>query len=360
MFLPQRLGSGRYRCDNIDTNVRLITPSVKLSALLPLSAVARPTTAWLLFVLTLQGQQPAARMRVWRALKALGAAVLRDGVYLLPNRTEFVAELQRQAEDVLRSAGSAQLLEVDARDVTQETEFRRLFDRTADYQGLIKQIRKLREQIVPDDRGTVAAQLTRVRRDFEAIVGQDFFPGEAASQTRRALEELTATFTRVTSPDEPHTTIGQIRRLDANQYVGRTWATRRRPWADRLASAWLIRRFIDPRARFVWLKSPEDCPKRALGFDFDGAAFTHIGGKVTFEVIMESFGLEADPGLRRVGALIHYLDVGGLPVAEAAGIEAVLRGAQSAFAADDALLAEAAKLFELLYISYSKQSQADA
>jgi hypothetical protein len=299
-------------------------------------------------------------MRVWRALKALGAGVLRDGVYVLPNRPQLLSELQVQAEDVMRSAGSAQILEVDARDEAQETEFRRLFDRTADYQELIKQIRKLREAIAPDDAGGATAQLTRLRREFEAVVAQDFFPGEAASQTRRALEELTQAVNRITSPDEPHTAIGLIRRLDATEYVGRTWATRRRPWADRLASAWLIRRFIDPRARFVWLKSPKDCPKRALGFDFDGAAFTHIGGKVTFEVLLESFALMADPGLRHVGALVHYLDVGGIPVAEAAGVEALLRGAQSAFVDDDALLTEAAKVFELLYISYGMQSQPGA
>jgi hypothetical protein len=297
---------------------------------------------------------------VWRALKALGAAVLRDGVYLLPNRAQFMRELQAQADDVIRAAGSAQILEVDTRDEAQETEFRDLFDRTADYEELIKQIRKLREAIASDDPSRAAAQLTRLRREVEAVVAQDFFPGEAAGQTRRALEELTQTVNRITSPDEPHTAIGLIRRLNASDYLGRTWATRRRPWADRLASAWLIRRFIDPSARFIWLKSPKDCPKRALGFDFDGAAFTHIGGKVTFEVLLESFGLTADPGLRQVGALIHYLDVGGIPVAEAGGVEALLRGAQSAFTDDDALLAEAAKIFELLYISYSLPSQPDA
>jgi hypothetical protein len=319
----------------------------------------RRPRAWLLFVLTLQGHQPAARMRVWRALKALGSAVLRDGVYLLPYRLEFAAELQLQAEDIVRSAGSAQIMEIDARDATQEAEFRRLFDRTADYHDIIKQIRKLREQIRPEAPDALAAQLVRMRRDVEAIVAQDFFPGEAAAQTRRALDELAQSIDRAISPDEPHSTTGSIRKLDADAYVGRTWATRRRPWADRLASAWLIRRFIDPRARFIWLKSPADCPKRALGFDFDGAAFTHVGGKVTFEVLMESFGLDKDPGLRRVGALIHYLDVGGIPVPESAGVEVVLRAAQGVFADDDALLAEAAKVIELLYISYRKQPESD-
>jgi hypothetical protein len=328
-----------------------------VSVIASLSAAPRPSAAWLLFVLTLQGQQQAARMRVWRALKSLGAAVLRDGVYLLPNRAQFLSELQAQAEDVMRAAGSAQILEVDTRDDAQETEFRVLFDRTADYQELVKQIRKLPATIAPDDSSGAAAQLTRLRREFESVVAQDFFPGEAVNQTRRALEELTHAVNRMTSPDEPHAAVGLIQPLDAGDYVGRTWATRRRPWADRLASAWLIRRFIDPRARFIWLKNPKDCPKRALGFDFDGAAFTHIGGKVTFEVLLESFGLTIEPGLRQLGALIHYLDVGGIPVAEAAGIESLLRGAQSAFADDDALLTEAAKIFELLYISYCMQSK---
>lgn len=295
-------------------------------------------------------------MRVWRALKALGAGVLRDGVYLLPNRMQFVSELQSQAEDVMRSAGSAQILEVNSRDETQEAEFRRLFDRTPDYQELMKQMRSLREATSPDDPSGATAQLTRLRRDFEAIVVQDFFPGEAADQTRRALEELTQEIMRAASPDEPHAAIGQIRRLNASEYAGRTWATRQKPWVDRLASGWLIRRFIDRSARFIWLKTPKDCPKRALGFDFDGATFTHVGGKVTFEVLLESFGLDADAGLRHVGALIHYLDVGGIPVAEAAGVETVLRGARNAFADDDRLLEEAAKVFELLYIAYSMQS----
>ena len=295
-------------------------------------------------------------MRVWRALKALGAAVLRDGVYLLPNRAELLVELQAQAEDVVRSMGTAQILEVNARDDQQEAEFRALFDRTAEYQDLMKQIRTLREELPTAEPGALSTQLTRLRRDFETVVATDFFPAEAANQTRRAMEELAQAVTRITSPDEPHSAVGQIRRLSAADYAGRTWATRRRPWVDRLASAWLIRRFIDPRARFLWLKSPEDCPKRALGFDFDGAAFTHLGGKVTFEVLMESFGLDADPGLRRVGALVHYLDAGGLPIAEAAGVETCLRGAHAAFTDDDTLLAEAAKIFELLYIAYSTQS----
>src|SRR3546814_6533704 len=80
---------------------------------------------------------------------------------------------------------------------------------------------------------------------------------------------------------------------------------------DRLACAWLIHRFIDSQARFLWLESPALCPADALGFDFDGATFTHIEARVSFEVLLASFGLD-QPGLRRIGALVHYLDVGGV------------------------------------------------
>ena len=311
-------------------------------------------TGWLLFVLTLQGQQQAARMRVWRALKAMRAAVLRDGVYLLPNRKELLAGLEAQVEDVARLAGSAQIFEIDSRDERQEAEFRGLFDRTVDYQSAIKRIRKLRTELESKPPRTLSVQLMRLRREVEAIAGQDFFPAEAANQTARALEELTVVASRALSPGEPHSIAGEVQRLDAKDYQARIWATRNRPWADRLASAWLIRRFIDSDARFLWLKNPKDRPKRALGFDFDGATFTHVGGKVTFEVLMESFSLDSDPGLQRVGALIHYLDVGGIPVPEAAGIESLLRAARSTFANDDVLLDEAARIFELIYIAYGE------
>jgi hypothetical protein len=141
--------------------------------------------------------------------------------------------------------------------------------------------------------------------------------------------------------------------VDLAKYSARTWATRARPWADRLASAWLIKRFIDRRAKFLWLKAPKNCPKRAVGFDFDGAEFTHVGAKVTFEVLLSSFGLDGDPALEKIGALIHYLDVGGVPAAEAAGIEALLRGARTTLSDDDQLMAEAVKVFDFLYAHYA-------
>jgi hypothetical protein len=318
-----------------------------------ITAARRP--AWLLFLLTVQGQQSALRMRVWRALKSLGVAVLRDGVYLLPNRPALLESLRALEKEVAAADGSVQLLELGARDSQQQQEFEALFDRTADHEKLLGEIRDTRKKLSKMDAGAVGAAAGRLRRDVENLVALDFFPGRAVSQTTLALEDFLADANAVLSPDEPHPVEGRVRKLDVAEYRGRTWATRKRPWADRLASAWLIRRFIDPRARILWLDTPGDNPEDALGFDFDGATFTHVGSRVTFEVLAASFDLDNDPGVEKIGALIHYLDVGGVPVPEAAGFEAILRGARATFADDDELLREAEKLLNLLYGTFARQ-----
>jgi len=160
---------------------------------------------------------------------------------------------------------------------------------------------------------------------------------------------------RALSPHEPSAAAGAIPRLDAAAYQRRTWATRARPWVDRLASAWLISRFIDREARILWLASPAACPADALGFDFDGAAFSHVGERVTFETLLASFGLEADAALLQLGRIVHALDVGGV-AAEAAGLERLLRGMRARLGDDDdALLGEAGRLFDDLYQAFREE-----
>ena len=181
--------------------------------------------------------------------------------------------------------------------------------------------------------------LQQVRREYEALVAIDYFPGPAQAQSAQALAEAEAAVTRHFSPDEPQPLHTGIRHLERTAYRGKRWATRQRVWVDRVASAWLIRRFIDPDARFLWLRTPQDCPADAIGFDFDGAAFTHTDHRVTFEVLVASFDLATDPALSRLGMLVHALDVGGVPVPEAAGFEAILTGVRASCADDDQILA---------------------
>jgi hypothetical protein len=121
-----------------------------------------------------------------------------------------------------------------------------------------------------------------------------------------------------------------------------------------VASAWLIKRFVDPDAKFVWLAKPADCPADAHGFDFDGATFTHANDLVTFEVLLAAFDLNDEPGLDGLARLVHYLDVGGdEPVPEAAGFEAVLAGLRDSHATDDALLAAVTPVLDALLRRFS-------
>lgn len=308
---------------------------------------------WITLVTSLPTENATARMRAWRALKASGAAVLRDGVYLMPEQDACRATLEAVAADVLAAGGSALVMAVSQPD---GTDFTSLFDRAADYAALLGDIASARGGVSPETASAAARQARKLRKAFMGIAETDFFPGEARRQAEAALSELEATAARALSPDEPHAIAADIRSLNVADYLGRTWATRRRPWVDRLASAWLIRRFIDPEAPILWLERPMDCPADALGFDFDGAAFSHLGGHVTFEVLAMSFGLDADSAIPRIGRIVHSLDVGGVPVAEASGIEAVLAGARSAMTDDDALLAEASRLFDHLYTHYRQEN----
>jgi len=309
---------------------------------------------WLSLVISLPSHRGTSRMRVWRALKGLGAAVLRDGVYLLPENGSTRAALQGLAGEVIHSGGQALVLTIKSIDQQQFEGFRRLFDRTPEYVHLSQTIQKLKAGLTKRRASAAQRQLKKIRREFEAMAATDYFPGPAREQAQQLLSQAEVAANSLLSPGEPHPADGEIRRLNKKDFQNRRWATRARPWVDRLASAWLIRRFIDPKARFVWLAEPKDCPRDALGFDFDGATFTHVGARVTFEVLLASFGLEEDAALTRLGALVHYLDVGGLPVGEAQGLEMILNGARQQCDNDDELLLEAGKTFDFLYASYTE------
>lgn len=313
---------------------------------------SQATSRWRVLILSLPSNRATVRMRVWRALKALGAAVLRDGVYLLPDIPRAQAAFIQHAKEVTREGGSAQVLSVKDLEGQQEADFRALFDRGADYARILAAARKVKAGFNPRRPVLAANKLKPLRQAFEATHATDYFPGPAAAQTGQLLAEVEMLFG---APGEPQSQAGRIPRLNRKDFRGRTWATRARPWVDRMASAWLIKRFIDPKARIVWISNPKACPPRALGFDFDGAAFTHVGARVTFEVLLASFALEDDKALERIGRLVHYLDVGGVPEPEAAGLETILNGARRQHRKDDRLLAEASKTFDYLYNAYSQE-----
>ncbi|HTN50603.1 MAG TPA: chromate resistance protein ChrB domain-containing protein [Burkholderiaceae bacterium] len=305
---------------------------------------------WLALVLTLPTSPSAVRVRIWRALKASGCGALRDGVYLLPARPGCAGVFEALADEVRQAGGEATRLELSARDREQQVQFEALFDRSADYKafevGLARQRRALRSATEVAGRRLLRSLTQRL----DALQSIDFFADARAVSAATALEELRAACEARWSPGEPRTEVaGRIEAREPAEYQRRTWATRARPWVDRLASAWLIARFIDRAPRFVWLKSTVRMPKGALGYDFDGATFSHVDGKVTFEVIATSFGLDGDEALRKLGEAVHYIDVGGAASEEAAGLEALIRGLQSQHNDDDALLGASMSVFDALY-----------
>ena len=314
---------------------------------------------WLLLIVSLPTSSATGRMRIWRTLKARGCMALRDGAYLLPSKPEHEHALQELADECIREGGSAWLMAVLPSSADEATAYRQLFDRSEEHAELRKVWKDANREVASMAAQELARLQRKLQREFDALRAIDFFPGEASVEAEAAWTDFSKRIESLLSPDEPHDTEGRIPQLDINQYQKRTWATRRRLWVDRVASAWLIRRFIDRDARFLWLTAPSDCPKSALGFDFDGAAFTHVGDRVTFETLLASFGLEVDPALMRLGTIVHALDVGGEPVPEAKGFEAVMAGARERLTDDDALLTEMSTVLDSLYAHFEREAGRD-
>lgn len=312
---------------------------------------------WLLLIVSLPSSSATARMRIWRNLKTLGCGALRDGVYLLPGTSPHRQALQELADETTREGGNAWLLTVNSTSRTEEEAYRNLFDRSGEYAELTTTCAEARKQFPGLSAQEINRLLRKLRREYEAVRATDFFPGEASREAELVFMDTIATAEALLSPDEPHAVRAEIRRLNPADYQGRLWATRRHLWVDRVASAWLITRFIDLNARFLWLETPADCPPDALSFDFDGATFTHVGDRVSFEVLAASFGLEHDRALAQLGALVHTLDVGEGYVPEAAGFEAVLAGVRQRSNDDDQFLMEASVILESLYAHFAKDQQ---
>ena len=309
---------------------------------------------WFILIISLPGQSGTPRMRVWRALKARGAGILRDGVYVLPAVDDSRELLEEQATTVEGAGGNAYLLPYGDLGPQQAAQFRALLDRTGEYEEWTGKAIALQDALPDIDEPEARRRETQLHRELDGINAIDYFPGERQAHTATAFKQIAGAINAKFSPGEPTASTGHIETQDPRAFQAHVWATRKGLWVDRVASAWLIRRYIDPDARFLWLDRPADCPAGAVGFDFDGARFTHVGDSVTFEVLMHSFDLAKDRALSRLGALVHYLDVGGVPVAEAPGFVAMLGGAKRACANDDALLDAAGGLLDHLYAAFEE------
>jgi hypothetical protein len=312
-----------------------------------LSSAAGAPSGWLVTVAQLPVEDPSSRMRVLRTLESLGAAVMREGVYVLPDTPANRQSLDALSDYIGKICGTASVLPVSSVPPAQHEALVRLFDRSARYEELVKTVESLRIGFGHSDPSAISSVVHKQRREFEAIAALDFFPNSARSRAEEALDRAEAEVRKLLFPSQAQPALAPEEALS-----GRTWMTRKPLWADRLACAWLIRRFVDPEAKLTFLEKTQPLPADALTFGFDGAHFSNSETRVTYEEMLVKLELAKNAALVKIGSIVHFLEIRGTPVAEAAGVQTLLQGAQRRSSSERELLAEAEKTFDLLYEAY--------
>jgi hypothetical protein len=307
------------------------------------------TPTLLLLLVGLPPAPSSLRVRVWRRLRALGAVALKRGAYLLPDTPDRYEDFQWLAQEVQREGGDATLIRVQQIENVGAAEVTRLFHepRDAEYRSLAGAYRKLLQSL---DRKSAAASertqaaLARLQKEHQRIQDIDFFAAPGGAEVRRLEEAIAMRTRRPETPrrdDRPALDLATLRR--------RRWVTRPRPHVDRIASAWLIKRFIDPEAEFVFAP-PAEFPADAIPFDAPGVELSHHGEDCTFETLVKRARLR-DRRLARLAEIVHEADLrdGKYPHAEARGIDASIRALLAASSDDHQVLAHGLALFEGLY-----------
>ena len=306
---------------------------------------------WLLLVHQLPPRPVAARVKIWRRLRHLGAVAVKSSVYVLPNRAEAREDFEWVRAETVALGGQATVFQASTLDAMSSVDIREAFrrDRQERYRRMAGALEKLARHFQRGGGRSNPRALEKAVRAYRDQLHQvealDYFAADGRKDARAALARLEALSPVVPkaqkSPDAP---------LDRTSYRRRRWLTRSRPGIDRMASAWLIRRFIDPEATFVF---GEPGPKRESGtitFDMFEGDFTHEGDRCTFEVLCRRFEVK-DRRLSDIAELVHDLDLkdGRYGRADAVVLAALIEGLRRLQKKDDELLEQGMALFEALY-----------
>lgn len=319
---------------------------------------------WLFLVHRVQTRRSRDRVKVWRLTRKIGALLYRNSVYVLPYSKERLEDFHWLCQQIRDTGGDASVFFSEARDSREDASLVKLFrdSRAEDYAGIRKAAARCASRLrrAETERRLTAQSLRTLGREVNQLSEQcaaveriDFFPRHDGRSPRTVIDEL-ARELREASPHAPAT---PLRRLDPSEFQGKTWATRSHIHIDRLCSAWLIKRFIDPKAKFVF--APEgSLPANAISFDSFGAKFSHHGEDCTFETLLKTFALKGG-ALSAIGEIVHDIDVKdakyGRP--EAAGVDAVVR-ALSAWLADDAKTLEVGSIIlDALYAAVERRTR---
>ena len=304
----------------------------------------------LLLLVAVPPTPSSLRVRVWRRLRSLGAVPLKRSAYLLPDTPERYEDFQWLAQEIQRDGGDATLVRVHQIENLTSSDVRRLFHepRNQDYRQLALRYRKLlpalERKSFAKKSTRVQEELTRLAKDHQRIRAIDFFDAPAGAEVTR-LEEVIAMRTRRSESARRE----ERPTLDLSKLRDRQWVTRPRPHVDRIASAWLIKRFIDPGATFAFAP-PSEFPADAIPFDAPNVALSHQGEDCTFETLIKQAWLK-DRRLARLAEIVHEADLrdGKYPREEARGIDVAIRALLAASPDDHQVLQHGFTLFEGLY-----------
>jgi hypothetical protein len=302
------------------------------------------------------------RVKVWRRLQALGAVAVKNAVYALPANEQTQEDFEWVLKEITEGGGEAMICEAQLIDGVSDLEVRSLFTaaRDGDYEGIAKEARVLTEALRQDPNAMNQvggrAQLTRLKAKLAQVVAIDFF-GANGRETVDGL--LTGLETKLMEGPAVETSeSGAAHQTAALAHLkDRTWVTRQGVHVDRIACAWLIRRFIDPGARFKFVAGKGYAPSFGeLRFDMFEAEFTHEGDRCSFEVLLGHAGL-TDPALQAIAEIVHDIDLkdGKFGRDETGGIKALIAGVAMAHRSDEERLTRGGAIFDDLYEHFSKK-----
>ena len=324
-----------------------------------------PTSSpWLLLVHQVPPKPDYLRVKIWRHMQGVGAVLLKNALYVMPRTERALEDLQWVRRQILDLGGEATLMEAKLVDGLKDQEVEDLFRaaRNGDYETLAEEARKWIGSLADPSRDPVQLEggsnpLTKLRRKFAEIEAIDFFGAPRRAEAEGAILGLERAISARVGGDRAE------RPLEAaDGYRGRTWVTRTGVHVDRIACAWLIRRFIDPSAgfRFVDAKA-QDHREGELRFDMFEGEFTHEGSMCTFEVMLRRMGME-DSALQAVAELVHDLDLKedrfGRP--ETAGFGRAIQGICRMGRDDEGRIARGSILLDALYAAFGGSAAASA
>ncbi|MBI5098053.1 MAG: chromate resistance protein [Nitrospirae bacterium] len=318
-------------------------------------------SGWLIFFYSVPSKPVNARMKIWRRLAKAGAILIKGAVYVLPYNEENLELCQWLVSEVTSMKGEGAFVMVDKIETMNYKEIVELFNyqRGRDYSLIEKNMEELERKICSVRKGTetqdykkLLDQLNKSLREYEEIRRIDFFASKTGTELRKKIGTLQKEMEGLSKSGERQTL--EVISRNIEDYHGKIWVTRKRPFVDRMASAWLIKMFIDKKAvfRFVDEYDIGKLDRESVTFDVSGGTFTHIGDMCTFEVLIKSFGLKDKP-LKKIAEMVHELDIKDEKYKnpELKGIEDILMGIRKTAKDDAEILEKGITVFEMLYAS---------